>query len=77
MEASDNVKAVQSGDLLESESECRKQFEEVYHDFNKYGRNPDGTYGDWNLELTWKCWDAAWHCALNSKLSLPTNNEVN
>jgi hypothetical protein len=38
----------------------RASFEKHYGEINELTKRPSGEYVDWNLELTWKCWELSW-----------------
>lgn len=42
---------------------ARQAFESNYGMINTLDKWEDGTYQDWNLERTWKCWKEAWAIA--------------
>ena len=43
-----------------TDAECRKSFDKEYGLINQLARKSTGEYEEWNLELTWKCWEKAW-----------------
>ena len=43
-----------------TDAECREAFDKEYGLINQLARKPTGEYEEYNLELTWKCWEKAW-----------------
>jgi hypothetical protein len=61
---------------------CRASFEKHYGEINELTKRPSGEYVDWNLELTWKCWEESWSTCKKSldyphqlSYSYPMKNE--
>jgi hypothetical protein len=54
---------------------CRTAFEDIYKLYNELTKKDDGTYEDWNLQLTWSSWETAWNtCAAQSQRDLAAAN---
>ena len=55
---------------------CRIMFEKEYSLFNEMTKKPDGTYADWNLQLTWNCWQKSWDTCKASDTSDTSDTSI-